>query len=432
MDICSNGFPNTIVTMFTFGASMRFFLAIFLCEFLFSACNNKPSPSTEENFRPPQGSQALKNYISSPTIDPEVEKLANLGFKRYENNFDNIKTDRDNARALNVKNQSGGGRKDTWIKDIFDAEEISLIDKLKNTTAPQTFTISEIDKVYEDLIAKYPRDSNIKKAKIVFVTGVNVSYLHEAPLAKGAFLQLASQFNYLESPGPYKTTVKSYLHDKTQGPMGSIEAAAAALQRTATEDQGILQNALIKVLPKEHSKYYNNGYLELFKLSKNEKAALLNYIENNIKNLAILPQWVQNEASGVKLFQVFSAGPSFQGQPEPSANSDEGKLTIMLVAAQYEALAKLLVIRSLLIDEPVVGHITRVGGGVFNNPPETMNASIERVARAIVGFPNVHLYMHGFSNSDTTASIKATNQNLVDISKMDSKAFYNTQFPTKI
>ena len=180
-------------------------------------------------------------------------------------------------------------------------------------------------------------------------------------------------------------------------------------------------------------RYYNfpdlNGYLQLFKLAPSEQAALLKHIEANIQKLAILPHWVKNEASGVKQFQVFSAAPSYQGHKAPTPESDEGKITSLLIAAQFEALAKLAVIRSLLTQKPVTLHLARVGQGAFNNPPEALNHGLKRVAEVVKNYPDVHTYVHGFSDSATDANIKASDLNLVNISHMNSAEFFNAPFP---
>jgi hypothetical protein len=404
---------------------MRFLFLTIYCLF-FSACDTNTQNLMPYIWKKPQiESTALSNFMASPAIDPEVEKLANLGFQRYSDNTNDLMTNRDAARPNN-----GAGRKKSWIKDTFDSEEDDIIEALKSQHAPQTFSIKQIDDLYGQLTAQIPRGQNLKKTPFVYVTGVNINYLHEAPIAQEAFVQLASQFNYLESVSPNISPVSSYLYDPTQGPMGSIEAAAAALHRTATEASGELKNALTNVLPPHHDNYYRNGYLELFKLSDAEKTALRKHVEKNIKELAILPHWVKNEASGVKQFQVFSAAPSYQGHGAPAANSEEGMLTSLLVAAQFEALAKLAVIRNLLTNKPTTLHLARVGQGAFNNPPEALNHALKRVAEVVKGYPDVHVFVHGFGKASTQANKDATDTNLVDISYMNNQEFFKAPFPS--
>jgi hypothetical protein len=53
----------------------------------------------------------------------------------------------------------------------------------------------------------------------------------QATSSAGTLFQVASQFNCLESPGPWVTRVANYFHDATQGPRASISAFPATLLR---------------------------------------------------------------------------------------------------------------------------------------------------------------------------------------------------------
>ncbi len=53
----------------------------------------------------------------------------------------------------------------------------------------------------------------------------------QATAPPGSLFQVASQFNCLESPGPYITPVSQYFHDYTQGPRASISAFPGTLLR---------------------------------------------------------------------------------------------------------------------------------------------------------------------------------------------------------
>jgi hypothetical protein len=53
----------------------------------------------------------------------------------------------------------------------------------------------------------------------------------QATAPPGSLFQAASQFNCLESPGPYVTPVAQYFHDYTQGPRSSISAFPGTLLR---------------------------------------------------------------------------------------------------------------------------------------------------------------------------------------------------------
>ncbi len=53
----------------------------------------------------------------------------------------------------------------------------------------------------------------------------------QATCKEGTLFQVASQFNCLESPGPYVAPVAQYFHDPTQGPRAAISAFPATLLR---------------------------------------------------------------------------------------------------------------------------------------------------------------------------------------------------------
>ena len=84
---------------------------------------------------------------------------------------------------------------------------------LEKIDEPRTWTIEQIDKAYQDQLAK--TNPNLPKNEIptiFLVKGVGVNYLHESPLGDEAILQLASQFNYLESMSSNKAKVSEYLY----------------------------------------------------------------------------------------------------------------------------------------------------------------------------------------------------------------------------
>jgi hypothetical protein len=207
-------------------------------------------------------------------------------------------------------------------------------------------------------------------------------------------VQLASQFNFLEAPSRKKVPVWRYLFDKTQGPRGSIETAAATLHRAAAEGAGKLPHALANVID---TKAYSNGYLELATLADDEQTRILNQIDANITKLRILPQWVINEASGNVQLHVLAAAPSYQGKKTPKPGPIGEKICDSLVVPQYRAIAELAVIRSILTNHEVRLHLTLVGQGVFKNPVNTLRKALTTVADVVRGFPKVTVFVHAFS-----------------------------------
>jgi hypothetical protein len=335
----------------------------------------------------------LISYISKPTLPEEVEALANIGVSRYKNDEQGLKS----ARASML---DGGGRKGKWIFTTFNKSEDDIINEFKNLAEPLSFSVKEINEAYQEIVKKNPSTNRPPKVKFTLVKGFPITYLHEYALAKESFVQLASQYNYLESTGPHVVSVSNYPSDPTQGPLGSIEAAAAALHRTASVASEKLPNALTKVLPSSHENYYQNGYLMLYELSENQLEQLYAHMKANIANLHILPQWVINEPSGTKMFQVFSAAPSYQGSATPTIDSFGGKISQLLLTAQYKAIAELAVIRSLSNKARVNVHLTLVGGGVFRNPKEVIAPAFKAVADAVIDYPQVNIFIHGYKESD--------------------------------
>jgi hypothetical protein len=427
------------------------FLCIFFSLFIIYSCSSKkqepdPASTTKRTSAPkppkptepptppskpqdpeiaPSAPSDLTEFLSTgPYIAKEVAQLALKGVAPYDNSESPITI----ARAQAKKSyKSPAGRGNSWIKNTFGDDEDTLLNMLKKVDPPKTFTLKEIRELYNNITNKNPRN-NKAKAKFILTTDVNINYLHESPRAHHAFVQLASQFNYLEAAGPHIATVTSYVSDKTQGPMGSIEAAAAALHRRATIENGTLKHALIDVLPEGHENYYKDGYLELYKIpTDDEKKALHEHIKNTIENMAILPQWVINEAGGIKNIQVFAAAPSYQGHKNvaPLASSEEGHLVRLLVKVQYEAIAKMAVIRSILTNKEVNVHLTRVGQGAFENPPETMGDAFSEVAQAVRGYDRVFVYIHGFDQDQTDKNkAQIDKKKLISYTELDRDSFF--------
>jgi hypothetical protein len=175
----------------------------------------------------------------------------------------------------------------------------------------------------------------------------------------------------------------------TQGPQGAIEAAAAALHRSAAESVNKLPHALSNVLEGDSSSFYENGYLEPHKLSEDRINKVLKTVQKNINKLRFLPQWVKCEATGVLQLQIFSAAPSYQGQRAPEEGSAGAQLCDVLLATQYEALAKIAVIRHVISKTPFNVHLTLVGQGAFNNPPSVLENAFFKVAAIVKGYPGL-------------------------------------------
>ncbi len=387
---------------------MRSYLYIFLGIFSLLACE-KPnhqamSPSKPEIPHGPQPSSKdtelsdLEHYLSKARINKKVLSLAQQGYKNYQKSP--LQETRASARDAN---QAGGGRNAQWIPDTFGASEVEIVESLSSIDGPKTWKLATINKTYEEAVKRNPPAEEMALPRFILVKGLSVNYWHDYQKGKAIIVQLASQFNFLEAVSPRKMPVSAYLYDRTQGPQGSIEAAAAALHRSAAEAANKLPHALTHVLVGDTSTYYQNGYFEPFKLSEDELEQVLETVKKNSNNLLILPQWAMCEASGNMQLQVFSAAPSYQGASTPLQNSIGEKLCDFLVSIQYEAIGKMAVIRSIVTNEEVEVHLSLVGQGAFNNPLSVMESSFSKLAAVVRGYDKIKIYIHAY---DDTAQAK--------------------------
>lgn len=257
-------------------------------------------------------------------------------------------------------------------------------------------------------------------------TGMDVLLLHQFPLGMGCTTQVASQFNRLESKfAQYVASVWDWITDVTQGPRASLQSKPAALHRYAHYQDGkthalteifskcTVKNAkgkVINIIEKYNAKpsgekLYENGYLQLWAIPDTPEgnadlAVFEDHILKNINQLTMLLQWTDCSDEKAKVIaqqlQVFCAAPSFQGhQYEPRFD----KICKALVVGQYKATARLAAIRSKQTGMPEPLHLTLVGQGAFNNPPEIMRAAMQAVNEEVAG-TDVAIYLHGYSLAD--------------------------------
>ncbi|MCS5709331.1 hypothetical protein CC99x_010480 [Candidatus Berkiella cookevillensis] len=354
----------------------------------------------------------MTEHMRAPQIPAFVQALSAKGHENYK--LGNIeakawvmRTDPNAEDSPWPLPQSGAGRQGDWIGQTFGASESVLRQQLSQIPPPRTFSMQEIQSSLSAVAAKDKSDPTIAAPSITIVQGVGVNDLHRTALGQNALLQVASQFDFQEAPGPMDVSVGEYLGDRTQGPQAAIEAAAAALHRKAAKHAGTLDHALTTLLPPslltKYPNLYKDGYLNLGTVKdENDKKILLDHISRNIEQLRVLPQWVHCESSGATQMQVFCAAPSFQGMGKPAEGSVEDQICKKLVVAQYVATAQLAVIRARETGETVPLHLTMVGQGAFNNNPSVMKEAMEAVAQVIKG-EKVALYVHAYSKEANDA-----------------------------
>lgn len=235
------------------------------------------------------------------------------------------------------------------------------------------------------------------ESSVVLVQGVDAKMLSASEFTENAVQQVASQFNFLESVSPRYTSVEDYPRDRTQGPQASIGSPWALLLR----DYAVVHNKLgdQPLFDGLTTSQYEGGYLQLAKMSQEEKEALRAKIEKDKGSLNVLVQGAVPQFRKEKMTQVFVAAPSFQGFSPPASGSVDEKICELLVASQYKATAQAAAIQSVKTGRPVNLHLTLVGQGAFNNPDSVLKAALAEVFTVVDGF-NVNVFIHGFSSKD--------------------------------
>ena len=294
--------------------------------------------------------------------------------------------------------------------------ESSLDKAVKSGDLPiQNFTIEDMQKA-KDSIVLNPE----KNAKFILEENFDAINLHEKnSCTDGDIVNLASQFNALESVRNEPTAVKYWPYDRTQGPYCALQSVAGTKHREAAHLQGKLADALEdtlknckidgKAITKKYPNLYKGGYLELMEIT-NEKdmETFLKFLEDdkNLKNMKVLMQWVKCEGTGKKQLQFFTAAPSFQSYSKKIWDSNSRimdlrkKACIKLVEIQYKIMAMAAAIISSQNGKNVRLHVCMVGHGAFNNPEETIHAALKTLKEELNGIDATVLLQTrpGYSN----------------------------------
>lgn len=243
---------------------------------------------------------------------------------------------------------------------------------------------------------------------------IDGKYALKSNLARNSIVQVASQFDFLESASSDYVPISAYPYDHTQGPGSSMASLEALILRDAAikpiasggELQKLGQQPIFTDIP-----WYKNGYLEPHKeLNQVKLLKTAKLITDNIGSLKILAQESIPEFGKFPCIQVFSAAPSYQSYhnekghyvhvPAPAEDSAGAQICDVLVLAQYMSIARLAVIKSIAEpSKPINLHLTGVGQGAFNNPPSLYNKFITAVWKIVRPF-NISVYMHVYGDPD--------------------------------
>lgn len=267
-----------------------------------------------------------------------------------------------------------------------------------------------------------------------------------------AVIQVASQLNNLEFADPnYNNDVLAYSYDRTQGPDAQKTDPALALARLRywrlatknvependrpnTQDQHIQTQYDLKryeiflrdfrqaTIENARQTYtfddlfnLRNGYMNP-KLGM--EALALQFVRENKHTLLTNMEDATHAATGVRMIQMLCAALAlgrYDGQNFNGSNDDGTKFTrtcdlntlnhlcYEFLSIQYEMLAKAAILEAIKHpDRRVPLVLTRVGGGVFENPSEMVNLAIN-VAVTLVqrsGINNIDVVLSGYSAAD--------------------------------
>jgi hypothetical protein len=282
-------------------------------------------------------------------------------------------------------------------------------------------SLQEISNCY----AALKRPSSATPNKVVIFKHVDAFFFGKgnSKYTTNAIQQVASQFNFLESPGPYHADMKTYHLDKTQGPFASLGCPGALVARNSCYKNKA--DDLTQPFFAHFPQSYTKGYFEPSKIPARDLDDAVSHCKEHYGCLKMLAQ------KGVSIFgpeivQVFAAAPSFQSQhSRPSYNTAAGQICDVLVARQYAALGQLAAIQSIKLQARIPLHVTLVGQAAFKNPVEVMNSSFKALMSTIKDF-NVDVYFHGWSDADVNTiltALKSTGTKHVKV--LEEKEFYN-------
>lgn len=340
-------------------------------------------------------------------------------------------------------------RKGDWLKNIFGKDQNQLAASYEKSTGTESstepskegvpsFQLGEINRLY-DIELNKGKDKNLPQSpkssdpRIKIVEGVDALQLAASPLAAGGIVQYASQFNALESPYIEKAELKDYSGDPTQGPQGVMPCGNALLARHFGKEF----NAFEHVIPDKatRDKFVKSGYVQWGNDPAQFNALLDKPVveaapiahgqpassEKRIDKLLLPIVWAKPELGDNAVLQCFTAAPPTKSYNNAGDIEIQKTIANKLVVSQYEALAKMAVVRARQTGKAVPLHLTLVGGGVFKNDSSVLRNALAAVKKIVEG-ENVDVYVHAFrltpspnDNDDEKYSKERTRQQLMGL-----------------
>jgi ubiquitin C-terminal hydrolase len=259
-----------------------------------------------------------------------------------------------------------------------------------------------------------------------YVISGNTGPLHYDPQLKGSLFQVASQFNALEMNSQkyipeYGITI--YVHDGTQGPACALACPYATLYRNYFSMPGGKPQSGIPDLSGNTSDQINtleefektsgvtlkkeNGYFYTKDDEETEKINdYLSTPENFWESVKLVKYFIHEDTPVVsaidgsevqKVAQIYCSALPLAYFPILKKSEN---FTKMILCAIYYATFAQAVVMAQTKGERVKVLITNVGGGVFVNPPDVINAAINSALTFFKDYP-IDVYYVNFKDSVT-------------------------------
>jgi hypothetical protein len=257
----------------------------------------------------PQTDTSLElQQIEDQPIKVEITPEEQIQINYLENVLDNGIPDVVNEIDKQIKTLSLPER-DTFFNLSKNYSKINrlqingLLDSIRLNQPCDIITptnVGTIEKYYKVNIQNFKKVS--MNTQFIFVQGVDVFDIGKSVYSHNSIVQVASQYNFLESKTSNYSDISSYFTDRSQGPYASLSCLYALFLRdylfrpnppSPFSSRGSIctsQTIFDEFNEKDVSPIYRNGYLELFKLTDEKLQSLNDMIDHNnlIQNLNIL------------------------------------------------------------------------------------------------------------------------------------------------
>ncbi|MFI4937611.1 MAG: hypothetical protein ACHQJ6_03765, partial [Candidatus Berkiellales bacterium] len=278
-----------------------------------------------------------------------------------------------------------------YVQAISGKEEDKLLETVKEKKLDKELhpiTLRELKEEYDAVLEEQKKRGSPKSGgKLEVVTGLDVTELVTSPASEGSITVISSQANALEAKTPVVTRLSSYPSDKTHGPRGAMPCLNELAKR---QNAGF--DAFSKMLSgKDRKKYIRNGYIQYGK--KPEK--FLKLIQKHPEELQLLAMRSNPELADHTLMQAFAFASPFNKHGNGGDEKAQLEIAKAILISQFEALARMAVIRAHRTGQPVTLNLALVGAGDFANPEEVLNEAFKKVKEIVKDQP-VNVAIHDY------------------------------------